>query len=233
MKTVGRFFAKKLASLLVLLLVLGIGIFWFRNSILAWFQGTHKVQYEFVIKKFEAESKLVVAGAEVDTTANHIFDNNHLQEWPDWTEPITKLFVGREMSVEIPVQTEFKLVLEGIGQSDIQIQNNNLTFKKPVLVEVDSQQHGEIKISNNSNGLLDKAVDVFTSGLKAQEFLNEKSQEAIYKTSEKVLNDAERQEKVAAFAETALENLLNLNSEEKLEVEIEVADLNFQIVDKK
>jgi hypothetical protein len=64
MKTVGKFFAKKLASLLVLLLVLGIGIFWFRNSILAWFQGTHKVQYEFVIKKFEAESKLVVAGAE-------------------------------------------------------------------------------------------------------------------------------------------------------------------------
>ncbi|MGU8043962.1 hypothetical protein ACS60V_01420 [Streptococcus suis] len=47
------------------------------------------------------------------------------------------------------------------------------------------------------------------------------------------MNDAGRQEKVAAFAETALENLLNLNSEEKLEVEIEVADLNFQIVDKK
>lgn len=162
-----------MASLLVLLLVLGIGIFWFRNSILAWFQGTHKVQYEFVIKKFEAESKLVVAGAEVDTTANHTFDNNSLQEWPDWTEPITKLFVGREMSVDIPVQTEFKLVLEGIGRSDVHIQNNTLTFKKPVLVEVDSQQHGEIKISNNSNGLLDKAVDVFTSGLKAQEFLNE------------------------------------------------------------
>ncbi len=108
------------------MLVLGIGIFWFRNSILAWFQGTHKVQYEFVIKKFEAESKLVVAGAEVDTTANHTFDNNNLQEWPDWTEPITKLFVGREMSVEIPVQTEFKLVLEGISQSDFQIQNNKL-----------------------------------------------------------------------------------------------------------
>ena len=229
MKTVGKFFAKKLASLLVLLLVLGIGIFWFRNSILAWFQGTHKVQYEFVIKKFEAESKLVVAGAEVATTANQTFENNKL----DWTEPITKLFVGREMSVDIPVQTEFKLVLEGIEQSDVHIQNNTLTFKKPVLVEVDSQQHGQIKISNNSNGLLDKAVDVFTSGQKAQEFLNDKSQEAIYKTSEEVLNDAGRQEKVAAFAETALENLLNLNSEEKLEVEIEVADLNFQIVDKK
>ncbi|WP_105097062.1 hypothetical protein [Streptococcus suis] len=75
MKTVGKFFAKKLASLLVLLLVLGIGIFWFRNSILAWFQGTHKVQYEFVIKKFEAESKLVVAGAQVETTANQTLEN--------------------------------------------------------------------------------------------------------------------------------------------------------------
>ncbi|HEM5028791.1 MULTISPECIES: hypothetical protein [Streptococcus] len=233
MKTVGKFFAKKLASLLVLLLVVGLGVFWFRNSIFAWFQGTHTAQYKFVIKKFEAESKLVVAGAEVDMTVPQSFDNNKLKEWPDWTEPITKLFVGREMSVDIPVQTEFKLVLEGIGQSDVQIQNNTLTFKKPVLVEVDSQQHGEIKISNNSNGIVDKAVDVFTSGQKAQEFLNDKSQEAIYKTSEEVLNDAKRQEKVAAFAETALENLLNLNSEEKLEVEIEVADLNFQIVDKK
>ncbi|HFI0328347.1 TPA: hypothetical protein ACGOU4_000918 [Streptococcus suis] len=47
------------------------------------------------------------------------------------------------------------------------------------------------------------------------------------------MNDAERQEKVAAFAETALEKLLNLNSEEKLEVEMELVDLNFQIVDKK
>lgn len=218
---------------MVLLLVVGLGVFWFRNSIFAWFQGTHTAQYKFVIKKFEAESKLVVAGAEVDMTVPQSFDNNKLKEWPDWTEPITKLFVGREMSVDIPVQTEFKLVLEGIGQSDVQIQNNTLTFKKPVLVEVDSQQHGEIKISNNSNGIVDKAVDVFTSGQKAQEFLNDKSQEAIYKTSEEVLNDAKRQEKVAAFAETALENLLNLNSEEKLEVEIEVADLNFQIVDKK
>jgi hypothetical protein len=109
----------------------------------------------------------------VDTTANHTFDNNNLQEWLDWTEPITKLFVGREMSVEIPVQTEFKLVLEGIGQSDIQIQNNNLTFKKPVLVEVDSQQHGEIKISNNSNGLLTRRSMSSLLGLKAQEFLNE------------------------------------------------------------
>ncbi|NQJ72299.1 hypothetical protein HO539_02950 [Streptococcus suis] len=233
MKTVGKFFAKKLASLLVLLLVLGLGIFWLRNSIFAWFQGTHKAQYEFVIKKFEAESKLVVAGAEVATTANQTFENNKLEEWPDWTEPITKLFVGREMSVDIPVQTEFKLVLEGIEQSDVHIQNNTLTFKQPVLVEVDSQQHGQIKISNNSNGLVDKAVDVFTAGQKAQEFLNDKSQEAIYKTSEEVLNDAERKEKVASFAETALENLLNLNSEEKLEVEIEVSDLNFQIVDKK
>lgn len=195
MKTVGKFFAKKLASLLVLLLVVGLGVFWFRNGIFAWFQGTHKVQYEFVIKKFEAESKLVVAGTEVDTTVPQSFDNNKLKEWPDWTEPITKLFVGREMTVDIPVQTEFKLVLEGIDQSDVQIQNNTLTFKKPVLVEVDSQQHGEIKISNNSNGLLDKAVDVFTSGQKAQEFLNDKSQEAIYKTSEEVLNDVERQEK--------------------------------------
>ncbi|NQH33812.1 hypothetical protein HO665_06190 [Streptococcus suis] len=233
MKTVGKFFAKKLASLLVVLLVLVIGVIWFRNSIFAWFRGTHTIQYEFVIKRFEQETKLIVAGADVETTANHTFENNKMKEWPDWTEPITKLFVGREMSVEIPVQTEFKLDLEGLTKDDIRIEDNTLTFKNSLTVEVDSQQHGEIKISNNSNGLIDKAVDVFTAGQKAQEFLSDKSQEAIYKTSEYVLNDAERQEKVVGFAENSLESLLNLNSDEKLEVDLFLDDLNFVIVDKK
>lgn len=233
MKTVGKFFAKKLASLLVVLLVLAIGVIWFRNSIFAWFRGTHRVQYEFVIKRFEQETKLIVAGADVETTANHTFENNKMKEWPDWTEPITKLFVGREMSVEIPVQTEFKLDLEGLTKDDIRIEDNTLTFKNFLTVEVDSQQHGEIKISNNSNGLIDKAVDVFTAGQKAQEFLSDKSQEAIYKTSEYVLNDAERQEMVVGFAENSLESLLNLNSDEKLEVDLSLDDLNFVIVDKK
>ncbi|MGQ7595709.1 hypothetical protein ACTGVC_04185 [Streptococcus suis] len=233
MKTVGKFFAKKVASLLVVLLVLAIGVIWFRNSIFAWFRGTHRVQYEFVIKRFEQETKLIVAGADVETTANHTFENNKMKEWPDWTEPITKLFVGREMSVEIPVQTEFKLDLEGLTKDDIRIEDNTLTFKNFLTVEVDSQQHGEIKISNNSNGLIDKAVDVFTAGQKAQEFLSDKSQEAIYKTSEYVLNDAERQEMVVGFAENSLESLLNLNSDEKLEVDLSLDDLNFVIVDKK
>ncbi|MFH0372977.1 hypothetical protein [Streptococcus sp. A22] len=233
MKTVGKFFAKKVASLLVVLLVLAIGVIWFRNSIFAWFRGTHRVQYEFVIKRFEQETKLIVAGADVETTANHTFENNKMKEWPDWTEPITKLFVGREMSVEIPVQTEFKLDLEGLTKDDIRIEDNTLTFQNSLTVEVDSQQHGEIKISNNSNGLIDKAVDVFTAGQKAQEFLSDKSQEAIYKTSEYVLNDAERQEKVVGFAENSLESLLNLNSDEKLEVDLSLDDLSFVIVDKK
>ncbi|MFH0385949.1 hypothetical protein ACHBIF_09545, partial [Streptococcus sp. A11] len=83
------------------------------------------------------------------------------------------------------------------------------------------------------NRLIDKAVDVFTAGQKAQEFLSDKSQEAIYKTSEYVLNDAERQEKVVGFAENSLESLLNLNSDEKLEVDLSLDDLSFVIVDKK
>ncbi|MDG3131482.1 hypothetical protein MKL26_00400 [Streptococcus suis] len=94
MKVIGKFLAKKVASLLVFLGILAIVMIVFRNSILSWFQGTHTVQYEFVIKKFESESKLVVAEAEVDTTAHHTFQNNELKEWPDWTEPITKIFVG-------------------------------------------------------------------------------------------------------------------------------------------
>lgn len=233
MKTIGKYLAKKVAGIILLVGLLAIGILLVQKQFSGAFSGSHTAQYEFVIKRFEAESKLVVAGAEVDTTADHTFENDELKEWPDWTQPITKFFVSRELTVEIPIQTEFKLVLKGIDKSDITVQNNTLTFKKPLVVEVDSQQVGNVTLSKSSNGLVDKAVDVFTSGQKAQEFLNEKSQEAIYKTSEEVLNDAERQEKVAAFAETALENLLNLNSEEKLEVEIEVSDLNFQIVDKK
>lgn len=233
MKIVGKFFAKKLASLLVLLAVLAIGAIIFRNSISLWFQGTHTVQYESIIKKFEAKSKLVVAGAEVDKTANYTFENDKLKDWPGWTKPITKFFIGREISVNIPIQTEFKLVLRGIKPSDVRIQNNMLTFKKPLVVEVDSQQRGTIKISNANNGLIDKAVDAFTSGQKAQEFLTDKSQEAMYETSREVLQDPERKAKVAVFAKMALENLLNLNTDKKLEVDLNLDNLDFQIVDQK
>lgn len=233
MKMIGKFFAKKVASLLVLVLVVFLGYLFVRNQFFGLFAGTHTAQYKFVIKRFSEESKLVVAEAEVATTVPQTFENNELKSWPDWTQPITSFFVGREMTVDIPVQTEFKLVLKDIDQSDINIRDNQLNFKAPIKVEVDSQQHGNITISNNSNGLLDKAVDVFTSGQKAQEFLNDKSQEAIYKTSENVLKDQERQEKVAQYASQALENLLNLTSEEELQVDLTLDDLTFVIVDPK
>ena len=63
------------------------------------------------------------------------------------------------------------------------------------------------------------------------EFLEEKSQDAIYATSENVMNDMERREKVAKYAEEALENLLNLNSEQKIDVKINVENLTFINID--
>lgn len=232
MKMIGKYVAKKIASLLVLGLLLIGSFFWLKSQFPNWFAGTLTSKYEFVIKSFEEESQLIVAGAEVDTTATHVFTNDQLQDWPKWTQPLTKALVGRDLVVEIPVETEFKLQLEGLTKDDVSISGKNLTFKKPLVVHVDSQPVDVPKRIEGDNGLIDKAVDVFTSGTKAQEFLAEKSQEVLYKTSEEVMADQGRQEKVAKFASQALENLLNLSSEEKLEVELTVEDLEFVNVDK-
>ncbi|WP_260357087.1 hypothetical protein [Lactococcus cremoris] len=84
-----------------------------------------------------------------------------------------------------------------------------------MIVKVDSQQTGNSKISNASNGIIDKAVDLWTSGSKAQEFLGEQSQDSIYETSNFVMRDKGRQKKVAKYASEDLESLLNLNSDKR------------------
>lgn len=137
------------------------------------------------------------------------------------------------MKVEIPVKTEFKLELEKLSSSDVTIKNDVLTFNSPVTVNVDSQQEGESKIEKSSNGLVDKAVDAFTASKKAQEFLSEKSQDAIYATSKHVMDNDKRQEKVAKYAEESLESLLNLNSDKKISVKINKSDLKFVNIDPK
>ena len=53
----------------------------------------------------------------------------------------------------------------------------------------------------------------------------------IYATSENVMNNMERREKVAKYAEEALENLLNLNSEQNIDVKIDVKNLTFKNID--
>lgn len=233
MKTVGKMILSKIITIILVVLVLGAGFLWFKNGFFGMFNGTTSSQYSFVIKRFEKESQLVVAGADVETTAQHVFENDALKDWPDWTKVVTKIFVGRDVTVNIPVKTEFKLELMGLSESDINITDHVLTFKKPLTIYVDSQQDGTIEIPKSSNGIVDKVVDAWTSGQKAQEFLNERSQEAMYKTSSHILQQKDKQEKVAQFASEALENLINLGSEEDLNVIIEVSDLNFVIQDKK
>lgn len=230
MKTLGKALANKIAAVIVVVLVIvGIGVL--GKSQL--FGGTTSAEYQFVIKRFSKKSQLVVADADVATKANKEFNSDMTKDWPEWADFIADLIVSRKVELTMPVKTEFKLELEDLGKEDISIKNNVLTFNKPLLVYVDSQKDGESKIKSSSSGILDKGVDLVTGNQKAMEFLEEKSQDAIYATSEEVMNSKERQKKVAKFSEEALENLLNLNSEEKIDVQINVNDLEFKNIDPK
>ncbi len=231
MKTIGKSVANKIALLIVLVGLLGLGWWYLKNH--NPFNGSAKTQYSFVIKKFSKENMLLVAGADVEKTQNQEFTNNELAKWPEWTKVVTKFFVGRSLTAKIPIKTEFKIELSSITRKDIEIKNNVLTFKEPLLVKVDSQQTGDIKIDQSTNGLVDKVVDGWTSGKEAQKFLSEKSTEAVYATSDYVLNNENRKEKVAKYASQDLEDLLNLNSDRHLKVNISKNDLKFVNIDKK
>lgn len=69
------------------------------------------------------------------------------------------------------------------------------------------------------------------------EFLDEKSQNAIYKTSNNVMAQEKYQKKVAKYASQDLEKLLNLKSDDKISVKISVkinvSDLKFENIDPK
>lgn len=137
------------------------------------------------------------------------------------------------MTLEVPITTEFKLKLSGVTSEDVSIKNNVLTFTKPMIVKIDSQQTGNSKISNASNGIIDKAVNLGTSGSKAQEFLSEQSQDSIYKTTNFVMKDKGRQEKVAKYASEDLESLLNLNSDKQIKANLSLDNLKFVNIDSK
>ncbi len=193
-----------------------------------------KEEYSFVIKKLTQKTELVVTDAAVSTSAKKEFTSEKTKDWPAWTEPIVKSVVGRTIEMEIPIKTEFKIVLKDITNDDIIIDNrNNLKFKKPLTVNVDSQVEGEIKIINSKSGIIDKAVDVATSGKSAQEFFTEKTQDAVYSTSEHVIKDEKSIEKVIQHASQSLEDVLNISSDRKIHVELAKEDLVFVNIDPK
>lgn len=228
MKTLGKVLANKIATIIILVILFG-GAFWYVKGRVG--VGTTSSEYSFVIKRFSKKNQLLIADADVATTSEKQFDAELTKDWPEWTKWIADVIVSRKVVMEIPVKTEFKLELEGLDKDDIHIENQVLTFKKSLTVYVDSQKNGETTIKNSSSGLLDMGVDLITGSKKAMEFLEEKSQDAIYATSENVMNDMERREKVAKYAEEALENLLNLNSEQKIDVKIDVENLTFENID--
>ncbi len=231
MKTLGKAIANKIALILVLFILVVIG--WYVVKQMNPFNGTTKNKYNFVLTKFSKKNELVVSEAKTTNTTDKVFTSKALKNWPSWTKPLTSIFVGRSVTLEIPVTTEFKLNLSDVTSKDISIKNNILTFTRPLVVKVDSQQTGNSKISNESNGIIDKAVDLWTSGSKAQEFLSEKSQDSIYKTSTFVMKDKSRQKKVAKYASEDLESLLNLNSDKHITVKLSSDNLKFVNVDSK
>ena len=191
-------------------------------------------EYNYVIKKLSKKSELVVADAAIETSAKKEFTSDSTKGWPSWTEPIVKTVVGRTIELKIPVKTEFKIVLEGITKDSVVIDRNNiLKFKKPLTVNVDSQIEGKIEILNSKSGIIDKTVDVITAGQKAQEFFSEKSEDAVYSTSEHVMNDSNSINKVIKYAEESLEDILNVSSDKKIDVVLTNKYLVFVNIDPK
>ncbi|KSU21460.1 hypothetical protein M20_0944 [Lactococcus lactis subsp. lactis] len=231
MKTLGKAIANKIALVLVLCILIAIG--WLAVKQMNPFNGSTKSEYDFVLTKFSKKNELVVSEATTKNTTDKVFTSKVLKNWPDWTKPLTSIFVGRSVTLEVPITTEFKLNLSDVTSEDVSIKNNVLTFKKPLIVKVDSQQTGNSKISNASNGIIDKAVDLWTSGSKAQEFLSEQSQDSIYETSNFVMRDKGRQKKVAKYASEDLESLLNLNSDKHIKVKLSSDNLKFVNIDSK
>ena len=223
--------ATNVISFIIIIAILLGGFLIYKNSK---DQKKLKAEYKYVVKKFTQKSELVVADAEVATSAKKEFKSEATKDWPTWTEPIVKAFVGRTIELNVPVKTEFKIVLKDISEDDVIIDGKNtLKFKKPLTINVDSQVEGEIEILNSKSGLIDKTVDVVTSGQKAQEFFSEKSADAIYSTSEFVIKDEKTIKKVIPAAEEALENVLNVSSNKKIDVVLTKDDLVFVNVDPK
>ena len=228
MKTLGKALVNKIATIIILAVLFGGAVWYFKGRVGG---GTSSSEYSFIIKRFSKKNQLLIADADVATTSEKQFDADLTKDWPEWTKWFADVIVSRKIVMEIPVKTEFKLELEGLDKDDILIENHVLTFKKNLTVYVDSQKNGETTIKSSSSGLLDKGVDLITGSKKAMEFLEDKSQDAIYATSENVMNNMERREKVAKYAEEALENLLNLNSEQNIDVKIDVKNLTFKNID--
>lgn len=223
--------ATNVISFIIIIVILLGGFLIYKNSK---DQKKLTAEYKYVVKKFTQKSELVVADAEVSTAAKKEFKSDATKDWPTWTEPIVKAFVGRTIELNVPVKTEFKIVLKDISEDDVIIDGKNtLKFKKPLTINVDSQVEGEIEILNSKSGLIDKTVDVVTSGQKAQEFFSEKSVDAIYSTSEFVIKDEKTIKKVIPAAEEALENVLNVSSNKKIDVVLTKDDLVFVNVDPK
>lgn len=109
MKTLGKAIANKIALVLVLCILITIG--WLAVKQMNPFNGATKSEYDFVLTKFSKKKELVVSEATTKNTTDKVFTSKVLKNWPDWTKPLTSIFVGRSVTLEVPITTEFKLNL--------------------------------------------------------------------------------------------------------------------------
>lgn len=227
-KLVKALVRKVLLLIVLALLVLG-GIWYVKRDL---FGGSLQSNYGLVVKRLTKQRQLLVADATVETQAEKVFNADWTKDWPDWLAGLTDLLVSRKAQLRIPVKTEFKLELANIRQEDLVITNQEIRFKRPLIIYVDSQKIGEMTVENASTGLVDKVVDVVTGSQKALEFLEERSQELLDETSQSLLMDEIQREKVARFAQEALQEVLALDSDQPLKVVLTPSDLVFQNKDR-
>lgn len=94
-------------------------------------QWENTSEYDFVLKKFSKTNELVVSEATTINTTDKVFTSEVLKDWPHWTKPLTSIFVGRSVTLEIPVTTEFKLNLSNITSKDVTIKHDIISFNTP------------------------------------------------------------------------------------------------------
>lgn len=189
--------------------------------------------YAYVLKEFVKKNKNIFPKSITVTKAEKYFSNADIKKWPVWLQTIISIFIGRDLSLQIPIETKFILDLSTLTSDDIIIQNNTLMFKKRITIKVSSQQFGSIKVIRTSNSFIDKFVDIGLSGSKVQKFFTNESLSIIHGTSDRLKDNKQIRKKVAKYISENLEKIINMSLKENLKIELEEDDLIFENIDNK
>ena len=227
MKKLTKLKVKKTVLIVVTLSTLSLGCHVLFNMNLL--KENTRSDYAYVLKEFAKKNRLILPKSVTVTQAEKYFSNTDIKKWPVWLQAITTFFIGRDLYLQIPIETKFILDLSTLTSDDIIIQNNTLMFKKRITVKVSSQQFGSIKVIRSNRRFIDKFVDVGLSGSKVQKFFSNESLNIIHSTSDRLKDNKQIRKKVAKDISEYLEKIINMSSKENLKIELEEEDLIFII----